>query len=286
MLKETSLAATLRVWRERLTPAQAGLPDRASRQTPGLRREELAELAGLSVDYLVRLEQGRSTAPSGPAVASLATALRLTQAERDHLYVLAGLRPPADQLISDEISPAVMRLLTRLGDVPVSVFAADWRQIWWSQSWAALVGDPSSVAPEDRNFVGACFPVPGGRSRVSGWPVLGDHPGKAKRARVADLRLASAQYPNDPRLMDLLHNLIGGNPEFAEMWRAGVVGNHSQDHMVVQHPVVGDVWVDCDVLTVGDTNLKIVTMTAEADSEDARRIERARQALLSVVGER
>lgn len=91
---ETSLAATLRVWRDRLTPAEVGLPAGWSRRAVGLRREELADLAGVSVDYVVRLEQGRATTPSAQVVAALARALQLTRAERDHLYSLAGLQPP------------------------------------------------------------------------------------------------------------------------------------------------------------------------------------------------
>ncbi len=94
---QTSLAATLRVWRDRLAPAEVGLPAGRSRRAAGLRREELADLAGVSVDYVVRLEQGRATTPSGQVVAALARALQLARAERDHLHGLAGLQPPGDR---------------------------------------------------------------------------------------------------------------------------------------------------------------------------------------------
>src|SRR6201996_5340407 len=92
---ETGLGATIRAWRDRLTPADVGLPARRTRRAAGLRREELADLAGVSVDYVVRLEQGRATTPSAQVVSALARALRLSRPERDHLYRLAGLRPPA-----------------------------------------------------------------------------------------------------------------------------------------------------------------------------------------------
>ncbi len=199
---ETSLAATLRVWRDRLTPAEVGLPAAWSRRAVGLRREELAELAGVSVDYVVRLEQGRATTPSAQVVAALARALQLTRAERDHLYHLAGLRPPGDRVISDHISPGVQRLLTRLGDVAVAVFAADWRLLWWNHSWAALLGDPSGVAPEDRSLVRVRFPTPGSRGQIEAWPVRSGNPEATDRAIVADLRRASARYPEDRRLAD------------------------------------------------------------------------------------
>src|SRR5437660_8431646 len=113
---ETGLGATIRAWRDRLTPADVGLPSRRARRATGLRREELAELAGVSVDYVVRLEQGRATTPSAQVVAALARALRLTNAERDHLHRIAGLAPPAEGEISDHIPPGLQRVLARLGD--------------------------------------------------------------------------------------------------------------------------------------------------------------------------
>src|SRR3954447_6846710 len=178
----TSLAATIHAWRDRLTPQAVGLPARRSRRAAGLRREELADLAGVSVDYVVRLEQGRATTPSAQVVAALARALQLTRAERDHLYSLAGLQPPGDRFISDHISPGVQRLLTRLGDVAVAVFAADWRLVWWNHSWAALLGDPSSVAPEDRSLVRVRFPTPGRQGRIEAWPVRSGNPDATDRA--------------------------------------------------------------------------------------------------------
>ncbi len=101
----TGLGATIRAWRDRLSPAAAGLPAGRVRRATGLRREELAELAGVSVDYVVRLEQGRATTPSAQVVSALARALQLTVAERDHLFRLARLIPPGDDQISDHIPP-------------------------------------------------------------------------------------------------------------------------------------------------------------------------------------
>jgi len=272
----TSLAATLREWRDRLTPAEVGLRAGWSRRAVGLRREELADLAGVSVDYVVRLEQGRARTPSGQVVAALARALQLTRAERDHLYSLAGLQPPGDRVISDHISPGVQRLLTGLGDTSVAVFAADWRLVWWNHSWAALLGDPSNVAPQDRSLVGTKFPIPGSRGEVEAWPVRSGNPDATNRAIVADLRRASARYPEDRRLAELLHHTIDANPHFAQLWRPGAVGEHAEDRKTIEHPTVGEITVDCDVLYAGDTDLKIVALTAPSGSEDASKIELAR----------
>ena len=279
--ENTSLGATIRVWRDRLSPADVGLPAGWSRRAVGLRREELAGLAGVSVDYIVRLEQGRATTPSGQVVAALARALQLTDAERDHLYRLAGLQPPSDAAISDHIPRGVQRLLTRLGETPAAAFAADWRLVWWNVCWAALVSDPSTIPPEQRSFVHTLFPIPGSRGLSERWPVQRGDPETTERAIVADLRRASARYPEDRRLADLLHRTIDGNPRFAQLWRDGAIGEHAEDHKAIMHPTVGEINVDCDVLTAGSIDLKIVVLTAPPGSEDASKIELARISALT-----
>jgi transcriptional regulator with XRE-family HTH domain len=273
---EASLGATIRAWRDRLTPAAAGLPSGRARRAAGLRREDLAELAGVSVDYIVRLEQGRATTPSAQILSALARALQLSRQERDHLYRLAGLQPPQDGTITDHIPPGMQRVLTRLGETPVAVFAADWQLIWWNRSWAAMLGDPSSVAAEDRNLVKARFPVAAGRSQFTGWPVVSENGEATDRAVVADLRRASARYPGDARLAGLIRRTLDGNPRFAQLWRDGAVGRHIEDHKTIRHPDVGDITVDCDVLCDSDTDLKIVIYTAVPGSEDETKLDLAR----------
>jgi transcriptional regulator with XRE-family HTH domain len=275
---ETSLGATIRAWRDRLTPAQVGLPAGRARRAAGLRREELAELAGLSVDYVVRLEQGRATTPSAQVVSALARALQLSGQERDHLYRLAGLKPPGDVTVPDHIPPGMQRVLSRLGETPVSVFAADWRLIWWNRAWAAVLGDPSGVAPDDRSLVKARFPVPGDDGRIAMSPVFLEDCETSDRAVVADLRRASGRYPSDTRLAALIRRTLDGNPRFARLWHEGTVGGHAEDRKTVRHPVVGDITVDCDVLNDSDTDLKIVIYTVVPGSEDETKLDLARVA--------
>jgi len=270
-----TLGATIRAWRDRLTPADVGLRAGRTRRAVGLRREELAELAGLSVDYVVRLEQGRASTPSAQVVSALARALRLSVQERDHLYRLAGLQPPRDGMITDHIAPGLQRVLTRLGETPTAVFTADWRLIWWNRSWAALVGDPSMIASEDRNLVKSRFPVGGGPgARVSTLRIASENREASDRAIVADLRRASARYPGDPRLAALIRRTIGGNARFAALWHDGAVGAHAEDRKTIKHPDIGDITVDCDVLSDGETDLKIVIYTP-ASNEDATKLELA-----------
>ncbi|MDR7276755.1 helix-turn-helix domain-containing protein [Catenuloplanes atrovinosus] len=276
----TELGPTLRAWRDRLSPAAAGLPAGRSRRAAGLRREELAELAGISVDYVVRLEQGRFATPSAQVLAALARALQLTADERDHLYRLARLVPPSPGEVSDHIPPALHRMLHRLGDAAVAVFAADWRLIRWNRGWAALLGDPSATAPALRNFARDTFPVDGDGPPMVRWPVVSLTGGSAEAAIVSDLRRASGRFPRSRRLHDLIGTLERGNARFARLWAAGAVGAHREEHKIIEHPVAGPVSVDCDVLTDGDAELKIVVLTAVPGSADETRL---RLAMLSGV---
>jgi transcriptional regulator with XRE-family HTH domain len=268
----TGLGAMIRTWRDRLPPSAVGLPVARGRRAAGLRREELADLAGVSVDYSVRLEQGRATTPSASVVASLARALQLSTAERDHLYRLAQLVPPVDGAISDHLPPGVQRMLARLGDVAVAVFAADWQLVWWNRGWAALLGDPSASPSRLRNFARDRFPVDASPARLALWQVTEADRDTIDAAVVSDLRRATGRFPQDNRLAALIRDLNAGNRRFAELWATGEVAAHREDHKTIDHPSVGPVTVDCDVLTDGDSELKIVIMTAVPGSEDETKL--------------
>ena len=191
--QSSALGEALRAWRARVTPAAAGLPARADRRVPGLRREELAGLAGLSVDYLVRLEQGRARSPSSQTVGALARALRLTNDERDTLYRIAGWAAPPAGAVPHHVPPGVQRLTDRLADAPVAVFTAVWTIVQWNDMWAALQGDPSVWRGRDRNLLWRHFTGAGSRVVHEGADCIA-----YEREIVADLRLATARYRDDP----------------------------------------------------------------------------------------
>jgi transcriptional regulator with XRE-family HTH domain len=270
------LGAAIRGWRDRLPPSATGLPVRHGRRTAGLRREELAELAGLSVDYVVRLEQGRATTPSAQVVTALARALQLTPEERDHFFRLAQLSPPSDQQVPRHISPGVQRVLARLGDVAVGVFAADWQMLWWNPWWAALIGNPEVVPVARRNFARSIFPSAADGAPVpaslSQWPVVSQDEPAVRAAVVADLRRTTGRYPADRALTRLVGELRDTNQEFADLWSSGVVGLHRTDRKVVHHPSVGPIDVDCDTLGDGESDLKIVVMTTFPGSADETKV--------------
>ncbi|MFE4550720.1 helix-turn-helix transcriptional regulator [Streptomyces sp. NPDC056785] len=265
------LGRALRHWRDRNGPAAAGLPARAAsgtRRAPGLRREELAQLAGLSVDYVVRLERGRATTPSPQVLHALARALRLTRAERDHLFLLAGQAPPADRQVSAHIPSTVQRLLDQLGRNPIAVHDACWNTISWNPLWAALAGDPSTLRGRERSIAWRHFArLP---TRVTHEP---QQLARFETAVVSDLRSSALRYPEDRELRRLLSDLREVSPRFEELWQSHVVGYHSADRKTIHHPDLGPVTVDCDTLTVPGSDLRIAVYSAPPGSHTEQRFE-------------
>ncbi|MGW7482064.1 helix-turn-helix transcriptional regulator [Nonomuraea muscovyensis] len=267
---DETLATALRRWRDRLSPIDVGRTSRPGRRAVGLRREELAELAGLSVDYVVRLEQGRATSPSAQVVASLARALQLEPVERDYAYRLAGLLPPQEGTIPRHVPAGVQRMLARLGEFPVGVFSADWTLLSWTPAWAVLLGDPSARTHVERNLVRAVFAA--GPSGLAAWPVFQEDD-TLKPTLVADLRTALVGYPRDRGLIDLVAELRSTSAEFARLWDEGAVGLHVSARKTIMHPQVGEVTCDCDVLTVPGCDIRLVVYTVAAGSVDAEKLE-------------
>ncbi|GFG65387.1 transcriptional regulator [Mycobacterium kubicae] len=264
----------LRLWRDRLSPQEVGLTVALRRRAPGLRREELATLAGISVDYLLRLEQGRSSHPSPSVVASLARALQLSRSERDQLFASAGLLPPRDGTIDTYLPPGIQRLVRRLSDIPCAVFSADWTLQWWNDMWVALAGDPAQLPPRERNVARAIFGDGPARALLtSSHSPAAVSDGTFENAILADLKAASARYPLDPGLSELVRELRTVSTDFDERWRAASPAVHTTQCKTIRHPEVGEIRVDCDVLDIPGADLHLVTYTAAADSSDAGKLE-------------
>ncbi|MDN4597647.1 helix-turn-helix domain-containing protein [Leifsonia virtsii] len=270
----SEFAAVLRAWRNRVDPAEVGLPAGAGRRTPGLRREELAALAGVSVDYIVRLEQGRASNPSSQLLAALARALRLTEQERDHLFRVAGAAPPSPGIVPRHVTPGVQRILDRIGDVPLAVFTATWDIMLWNPLWAALTGDPGEKSGMESNLAWRHFLA--GQEEIEFDAV---HAEEFSSDLVADLRAASGRYPRDPALRELVARLRAASPEFERRWGETRVAEHRASRKTLTATPVGPVTVDCDVLSVPGSDLRIVVYTAAPGSDDAAKLE-----LLRVTG--
>lgn len=272
--RANALGATLRSWRDRADPAESGLPAGRTRRAVGLRREELAALAGMSVDYVVRLEQGRATSPSGQILTALARALRLSDDERRHLFVLAGRSLPTSGLMARELTLGVRRLLEQLRETPVSVYDAAWTLLDSNPLFTALVGEVSAGGWRARNVVWRHF---------TGLPTPVSHTAEQtarfEAATVADLRTATGRYPADPVLRTLVAELHARSERFAELWEAHAVGHHTSDSKMIHHPEVGEVLVDCDVLAAPDGDLRIVIYTPHPRTDAADKLR-----LLGVIG--
>ncbi|MBF4635209.1 helix-turn-helix domain-containing protein [Agreia pratensis] len=267
------LGTVLRAWRDRLSPLDVGFPAGDSRRAAGLRREELAALAGLSVDYIVRLEQGRARRPSEQVASALARALQLTDAERDHLFVLAGLLPPSPHEVPAHIPPGVQRLVARLGEIPVAVFTASWDLLSWSPLWVALLGEPVRPASGRPNLLRAHF---GNLSLGDGGGRIVSRSGSVDAfgaSLVADLRRVAGRYPDDGGVRALIQELLSTSEPFRALWESGIVGEHQSESKVVSNELVGDIELDCDVFSVAGTDLRIVAYTAPAASEAAAKID-------------
>ncbi|MFE9442005.1 helix-turn-helix transcriptional regulator [Streptomyces sp. NPDC006602] len=269
----SDFAALLRAWRDRLSPTDAGFTVTDGRRAPGLRREELAQLAGLSVDYVLRLEQGRAKNPSAQVVGALARALQLSRAERDQLYRSAGLLPPQDGTVSTHVPAGIQRLAARLDDVPIGVFAADWTLVWWNTTWSALHGDAAVVPTAERNLARALFG--NGLAHAAMLPVRSERGQDAFEASiVADLKDAVSRYPGDAQLSGLVRELRSASEVFARHWATRTAAvQHTTDRKTILHPEVGDILLDCDVLIVPGADLRMVTYTAATGSGDAGKLD-------------
>ncbi|MGW0082321.1 helix-turn-helix transcriptional regulator [Streptomyces sp. NPDC003393] len=252
------LARFLRDRREDLRPADVGLPPGPRRRTPGLRREEVAELARMSVDYYTRLEQARGPRPSQGILDAIADALRLSPAERSHLFRLAGTNPAPPTRPVRWVRPHVAALLRRMPDTAAVVTDATYDVIDSNPLADALLG----YGGQRPNLARVRFLEPG-HARTSGGEEFG-------QIAVARLRDAADRYPHDERLTHLLAELRAGSEEFTEIWARNPVRAPGHRTKTVTHPEVGPVRVNCDVLPIPDDDQQVVFITADPGTPAAR----------------
>ena len=269
-----ALADFLRRHRELLQPQDVGLPTGPRRRAPGLRREEVAQLATMSADYYPRLEQHRGPQPSTQMLAALARALRLTNAERDYLYRVAGHAAPDRDAASDHVSPGMLRVLDRLTDSPALVLTPLNETLVQNPLARALFGDQTAFTGLERSGIYRWFAHPDDR---------GLYPPQAherqSRSMVAALRAAHGVASTRAKADRLVRELTRISPEFTQLWARHEVGRRFEDHKVLLHPEVGAVEVDCQVLFTEDASQTLLVLTAAPRSEAEGRLR-----LLSVLG--
>lgn len=264
MIDRVGLADFLRSRRELLRPTDVGLTAGfGSRRTPGLRRDEVALLAGMSCDYYSRLEQCRGSHPSEPIVASLAIALRCTLDERDHLYHLAGLAPPTRRA-GQHVPPALVSLAQSLTDVPVCICTDLDEMLWQNRLADTLLGRPDRRVGRTRNLTWMWFTEPAVRDRfpAEDWPLHA-------AAHVRDLRATHSRRSGESDVTALVTDLLARSPEFRDLWKQHEVAVHRSAHKRVIHPEVGLVDLTCQVLLTPDADLKVLAFFP-VDGTDAR----------------
>ncbi|OHV41546.1 MULTISPECIES: helix-turn-helix domain-containing protein [Pseudofrankia] len=245
----SELAKFIRAHRERVLPAEVGLPTHGRRRTPGLRREELATLAGISIDYLSRLEQGRHVSPSASVLTALASALRLTPDERQHLVLLAlrdgrsvpcaGVGVPADR-----ITPSVELVLRRLAPSPAVVLSPYGDLLGWNTAWASLVAPLGMLDGPRPNLARYVFGHPAARAAYPDWSA-------AAAEQVRQLRAAVTRWDHDPRLAALVTEL-SAHPEFRARWSSHEVAEKRHGTKQLAHPGVGVLTIEYEVMLLGD----------------------------------
>ncbi len=263
------LGAFLRARRERVAPETVGLAGGGRRRVRGLRREELAQLAGISVDYYVRLEQGRATQPSAEVLQALADALGLDTAERGHLATLAGARSgPAPRA---RVSPLLRRMLDAMAHLPA--FATDHRLdvVAWNGLGAELIGGLGDPGRRDRNQARYLFLDAASRTVHPEWEA------RAAEA-VGQLRVAAGRYPGDTRLTALISELSTRSAEFRRLWSSGEVVMCAAGRKTLRHPVTGPLTLDYETMHVpaapGETGLVVHVFGAEQGSREAAALAR------------
>ncbi|QYN38016.1 helix-turn-helix transcriptional regulator [Pseudonocardia sp. DSM 110487] len=272
-MQRDQLADFLRRRREAIRPAEVGIADGPRRRTTGLRREEVAMLAGMSVDYVVRLEQGRSSQPSTQLLGALARALRLSEDERDHLFHLAGHRPPPADGAARLARAGLLRMLDLLGDTPALV-ASDLGEVLAQNRAAVLMaGDHAGFSGDRRYPVYRWFTEPAARA---GRPPE-EHQHHA-RSLVADLRVAAGRRSGDADVAGLVERLRAASADFRRLWAEHEVAVRRADRKTFLHPRVGPLLMDCETLVTPDHGQQLLVLTP-ADADTRERLE-----LLRVLG--
>ncbi|MET7683189.1 helix-turn-helix transcriptional regulator [Streptomyces sp. NPDC005423] len=262
------LAAFLRTRRERLDPHDLGLPSRRqSRRTPGLRREEVAELAGVSIDYIVRLEQARGLRPSADVVEALAGALRLAPDERAYLFDLTRHRPRDAGKPTTAAAPSLARLVADLSPLPAMLMNHRFDILAWNRGMTRLLLDFGTLPAAQRNSLWLCLMHPGIREFYIDRE-------RVVREGIAHLRSAWAAHPEDRTLGDLITEFTAGDLEFARLWAEQDVKIPGRGSKAMRHPVVGDIAVHFEVLMpLQDTDQRLMICRA-ADEESQAAFDR------------
>ncbi len=231
--RREELADFLRMRRAALKPEDVGLPGGGRRRTPGLRREEVAQLAGVGATWYTWLEQGRDVRASLDVLEALARALRLNQAERTHLILLGrGEAPPPCKNPAERVSPTLRRLIENLGPNPAYILGRRWDYLAWNDAAVALLGDFGKIPRAARNHAWLTFTDPARREMFLDWE-------RSAPVMVAKFRADSARHIGDPEFESLIAALRKSSPEFSRAWDRHEVSQTGEARKDLRHPLAG-----------------------------------------------
>jgi transcriptional regulator with XRE-family HTH domain len=232
--RRSELAAFLRARRAEVGPCDVGLPDgdRSRRRTPGLRREEVAQLARVSLTWYTWLEQGRPISASAQVVDALARALLLDPDQHHQLRALAGLPLPVPETAADEVRPRLQRLVDAAAPNIASIYDMHFDYLAWNRPYVLLRNDPAALPDDRRNLLWMMFTDAENRARMPRWE-------PAARALIGQFRAAVGQRPGDPRFAELVAALGEASPDFSAWWADYPVRHFRPTTIPLDHPAVG-----------------------------------------------
>lgn len=266
MSSRDELATFLRYRRERLTPEDVGLPRAGRRRTPGLRREEVAALSGVSTTWYTWLEQARDVTPSRQVLDALGRTLQMSAAERDYLFTLAG-QPPPQSAEKPDVHPTMRAFVDSLDPHPAYIANETWDIVAYNRTQGALLIDYDARPGDERNVIWLMFNEPRMRELIVDWE-------EDARAMVAKFRAAAAEQAGNPRMRALTEELLERSAEFRELWSGHDVRGHEPSRKRIAHPVVGRVNLDYVKLAVVGRPGQVLTVHLPADEESAAGLRR------------
>ena len=266
--RRAELAAFLRTCRARLTPADVALPEAGAsdrRRTPGLRREEVAQLSGVGVTWYTWLEQGRDISASIQVIDALARVLLLTDDQHRHLRELAGLPPPELPVPVSDMLPRLQRLVDAEAPSPASIYDEHFDYLVWNQPYVRVRHAPGTLPANRRNMLWMMFTDPGNRTRMVRWE-------SAARAVLSQFRAAAGRRPGDPRFAELVAALSEASPQFRDWWAEYPVRNFQPATIAVKHPEAGLIQLEMFQLRLVDQPSLVMVIQVPASKTYLARV--------------
>jgi transcriptional regulator with XRE-family HTH domain len=261
------LATFLRSRRERILPEDVGLPPGSRRRTPGLRREEVAQLAGVGVTWYTWLEQGRDIKASAQVLEAVARTLRMDHQERLHLYRLAGIAPLSTDSECAMLPGHVHDVIAQLDPFPAVISSPRFDLLAYNRAYNFMVDDLDALPEDERNLIWLFFTDPAWATVCDGWDAAGDH-------LVAQLRTSMATHLDDPLWTELVNRLLAASPAFAQRWERHDVTTVPITVKRFRNRLVGDLQLHTTKMWIGRTGVAQLTTYSPADDETGLRLER------------